>query len=449
MTRNTFFAPVLVLLGMSEGFVVDTNKRRHGCFRSISGIGNFNLRSFSNGDNEIPSRSNSVPGSDSIGSTRESALAKINDIDWPSIRQLVLDETIEIVECTKLAASPLFSDVTVDVQDIVRVCDEIDALSTSTKENEDDYRLTEALQIRRKALEFRRYELLVRLMKQNYGAYVATASFLSPSRIPRKQLPNVQDVPMEKESTQDPKQQIMEDGIPIVADCKLDNVEYNESPLDALLLSIFRKLVTKNTGGITSDKSGIDGLLEQGRTFMLLPNQTADAQHEMVYNTLGGLMTPVLPPFYRIFMSGIIPKLDSFGEYGGKQLGPLPYASWLTSFVTPTFFGFLVGPSYPNRRKDGSPGGLVVEKCKFLQESGCKGLCLNQCKLPAQQFFQNELGLPLTVSPNFVTQECQWSFGEIPLPPNDDPSFPKGCLAGCESRKMIATRGMATANLCL
>lgn len=24
----------------------------------------------------------------------------------------------------------------------------------------------------------------------------------------------------------------------------------------------------------------------------------------------------------------------------------------------------------------------------FEQESGCKGICLNQCKLPAQQFFQ-------------------------------------------------------------
>ena len=104
----------------------------------------------------------------------------------------------------------------------------------------------------------------------------------------------------------------------------------------------------------------------------------------------------------------------------------------------PTFFGFLVGPSTPNYRKDGQLGGLVVEKCKFLQESGCKGLCLNQCKSPAQQFFAEELGLPLTVSPNFVTQECQWSFGEVPLAPADDPSFPRGCLVGCESRKAMA-----------
>jgi hypothetical protein len=80
---------------------------------------------------------------------------------------------------------------------------------------------------------------------------------------------------------------------------------------------------------------------------------------------------------------------------------------------------------------------MVVEKCKFLQESGCKGLCLHQCKLPAQQFFKDTLGLPLTVSPDFATQSCQWSWGEEPLPPELDPSFPKGCLNACPTRSEL------------
>ena len=91
----------------------------------------------------------------------------------------------------------------------------------------------------------------------------------------------------------------------------------------------------------------------------------------------------------------------------------------------PFVFGFLVGPASLNRRSDGSLGGLVVEKCKFLQESNCKGMCLNSCKLPAQELF-SELGLPLRVSPNFETQECQWSFGEVAPPPDEDPTWPKG-----------------------
>lgn len=351
------------------------------------------------------------------------------DIDWDIVKTRVTDEFKEAGECISIATDAIFKS-NVTAEDIVRVCDTIDEITT-----DEGLFVSSTLELRRRSLEFQRYEMMAKLMKSDYNAYIATASFLSPSRIPRSQLPNVQDVPMDKNAVV-PTTIKDESGSPLVADCELDNMQYNDSPLDKLLLSIFRKLVTQNTGGVESDKPGIEGLCEQGRTFMLQPGQTPEAQHKMVYDTLGGLMTPALPPFYRIFMTGIVPKVGT--DFDGKQIGPWFYAPFLTSFVTPTFFAFLVGPSTPNRRKDGEPGGLLVEKCKFLQESGCKGLCLNQCKLPAQQFFQEELGLPLTVSPNFVTQECQWSFGEVPLPPDEDPSFPKGCLSGCESRKVLA-----------
>ncbi len=323
----------------------------------------------------------------------------------------------------------------IEANDIIRVCDAIDEL-----EIDDRLWTSKIFQLRRKALENRRYDWLVKLLQKDYAAYIATVSFLSPSRIPRRELPNVQDVPLAKGVPVGSKQFNL-DGQLVVEDCRLTNKVYNDSLLDKVLLAVFRNLVTKNTGGVTSPRKGILGLVDQGRTFLLKPGQTPEAQHKMVRDTLAGLMTPVLPPFYRIFMSGKIPGTD-------VQLGPWFYAPYLTSVVTPTFFGFLVGPSYPNRRKDGNLGGLVVEKCKFLQESGCKGLCLHQCKLPAQQFFQDELGLALTVSPNFVTQECQWSFGEIPLVPSQDPTFPQGCLAGCESRRTIAKSG-SNADVCI
>mmetsp|Transcript_76796 Transcript_76796/g.220574 ORF Transcript_76796/g.220574 Transcript_76796/m.220574 type:complete len:223 (+) Transcript_76796:311-979(+) len=210
---------------------------------------------------------------------------------------------------------------------------------------------------------------------------------------------------------------------------------------------------------------GILGLLDEGRTYMLSPEGTPAAQQQMVVNTLSWLMTPVLPPFYRIFMSGIVPcrengdpdwLVDGFAKLvsvlpeniqsklaPGTQLGPWFYAPALTSFVTPTFFGFLVGPSTINRREDGQLGGLVVEKCKFLQESSCKGMCLNICKLPAQSFFTEGLGLPLSVNPNFETQECQWSFGQTPLPPSEDPLWPNGCVTGCPTRSIVKEMGRA------
>jgi hypothetical protein len=317
----------------------------------------------------------------------------------------------------------------VSPEDIVKICDAIDA-QLQVVERKDEQLIMDTIGLKIKALELGRYHSLVKLMKKDYDSYVATSAFLSPSRIDRGDLPNLQDVPFNDIMPSIALKDDVTDEL--VEDCTLEELQFNDSILDKVLLYIFRNLVEKNTGGVSSSKKGIDGLLDQGRTFMLQSNQTAEAQHKMVSDTLGGLMTAVLPPFYRIFMSGIVPKLGT--DFDGKQIGPWFYAPWLTTIVTPTFFGFLVGPSKPNRRKDGGRGGLVVEKCKFLQESGCKGLCLHQCKIPAQQFFKNELGLELSVSPNFATQECQWSFGETPLPPNEDPSFPSGCLKGCESR---------------
>lgn len=386
----------------------------------------------SKGDSTTSNNFQSAPVSAS-GSTTSSLVKSAEEIDLEAIGNQLLAEAKEVASCLGLVASSLIpSSDKVSAEGLVKLCDELDNLET-----DNNLFVSRVLDLRRRAMEFQRYEMLVALMKTDYNAYVATAGFLSPSRIPRMKLPNVQDVPYNKD-LEPSKSFTDDDGAVLVNDCELEAKQFNDSPLDKLLLKIFRGLVEKNTGGVQSDKPGIDGLLEQGRTFMLQEGQTPEAQHKMVSDTLGGLMTPVLPPFYRIFMSGIVPKLGT--DLDGKQIGPWFYAPFLTSFVTPTFFAFLVGPSYPNRRKDGAPGGLVVEKCKFLQESGCKGLCLHQCKLPAQQFFKNELGLALTVSPNFATQECQWSFGEEPLPPSEDPSFPKGCLVGCESRKAMAGR---------
>ena len=373
--------------------------------------------------------STSIPGRSAAPThCLQATPTSIDEVDWSKVGDQIVAEAREVADCFRIAAESLLQSSTT-AEEIVMLCDELDALF----DNDD---LVVARTFRRKTLEFKRYELLAKLLRDDYKAYVATASFLSPSRIPRSALPNVQDVPYDKDR-EPAKAGVDENGVPLVADCELESLDYQGNVLDKMLLSIFRKLVAQNTGGVTSKKEGLLGLLDQGRTFMLQPGQTPEAQHKMVYDTLGGLMTPVLPPFYRIFMSGIVPK--KLGTpWDGKQLGPWFYAPFLTSFVTPTFFAFLVGPSRPNRRKDGSLGGLVVEKCQFLQESGCKGLCLHQCKLPAQQFFDEQLGLPLTVSPNFDTQECQWSFGEKPLPASEDPSFPKGCLVGCESRKAVA-----------
>jgi hypothetical protein len=323
---------------------------------------------------------------------------------------------------------------------------------------------------------------LERLLQRDRPAYLETVSFLG-ARLPRASLPNRQGfavrtadgatalqqaVPLDRKLQAKPSTTWQSDDAQLVPDCALANSTVAPSPLDVVLLALFRSKVQTETGA-KSPTPGLKGLLDEGRTYMLKPGITPADQQQMVINTLGWLMTPLLPPFYRIFMSGLVPSLergdpawlvggvqavaaklprDAGGAQRlppGQQLGPWVYAPVLTSLVTPTAFGFLVGPSSVNRRKDGQLGGLVVEKCAFLQESGCKGMCLNICKLPAQAFFADNLGLPLTVSPNFETQECQWSFGEVPANPADDPTWPQGCLAGCPTRAEVRARKLELA----
>jgi len=324
--------------------------------------------------------------------------------------------------------------------------------------------------IARSLKRLRRSQLLVDLLKKNRTEYVETVSFLS---IPRAELPNRQDIPL-RECDSDllsqagaavPETVVTADDL--VGDCMLREKEMGENLAEAWILEITRNIYSEETGVPRNTESGIVGLIDEMRRYMFSPEgMTPASQQEVLIRTLRKLMTPFLPPFYRIFMGGIVPSYDpndkrigrdpkwladgvqwvrnklpvalGLQEYlePGRQLGPWFYAPTLTAIVAPYAFGFLVGPSKLNFRSDGELGGLVVEKCKFLQESNCKSMCLNSCKLPAQQLFQ-ELGLDLRVSPNFETQECQWSFGEEAPPPEEDPTWPKGCIVGCTSREAM------------
>jgi hypothetical protein len=265
-----------------------------------------------------------------------------------------------------------------------------------------------------------RRHALARLLSLDRPAYLAAVARLG-GKVSRADLPNSQGVPVVAGVSSEVA--LLADGS--LVGSALANVTYADSPLDALLLAVFRRFVQDEIG-FASAQPAMAGLAEEGRHYMLRASE--EEQQQMVVRVLRRLFTPLGPPFYKVFMSGVL---------GGRQLGPWFYAPALTSWVTPLFFKFLVGPSVPNFRADGQLGGLVVEKCRFLQESGCKGLCVHQCKLPAQAFFKDDLGLELTVAPNFETQECQWSFGEAPLPVEADATLPAGCLAGCPSRKAL------------
>ena len=81
--------------------------------------------------------------------------------------------------------------------------------------------------------------------------------------------------------------------------------------------------------------------------------------------------------------------------------------------------------------KEGKNQGLLVKRCRFLEEAGCASVCVNSCKIPTQNFFAQDMGLPLTMEPNYETFECQFSFGKTPTLETEMEAMNTPCLMRC------------------
>ncbi|KAL5122998.1 Beta-carotene isomerase D27, chloroplastic [Glycine soja] len=91
-----------------------------------------------------------------------------------------------------------------------------------------------------------------------------------------------------------------------------------------------------------------------------------------------------------------------------KLFPPTKWAAEFNAALTVPFFDWLVGPS---------------------ENSGCIGMCVNMCKIPTQDFFTNEFGLPLTMTPNFEDMSCDMVYGQAPPTFEEDPVSKQACYA--------------------
>jgi hypothetical protein len=103
--------------------------------------------------------------------------------------------------------------------------------------------------------------------------------------------------------------------------------------------------------------------------------------------------------------------------------------------LTSRLFPFLVGPC----RKEGwvrdeSTGEqwqskVVIERCRFLEASSCKGMCTGLCRAPSEAFFAS-IDLPLSMTPNFTDGSCEMVWGRTPQP-DDLEGQDLACYAAC------------------
>lgn len=76
--------------------------------------------------------------------------------------------------------------------------------------------------------------------------------------------------------------------------------------------------------------------------------------------------------------------------------------SRVTHFTTE----WLMGPSVVVKGSSGDRDVLLIEKCRFLEVSGCVQTCVYACKMPTQAFFSDEMGLSVALRPNFTGDVC-------------------------------------------
>ena len=192
------------------------------------------------------------------------------------------------------------------------------------------------------------------------------------------------------------------------------------SIIDDAALAAFRWQLQQQTG-CTREEPGFEGMLNELRDYQA--SHTVSEQTELSYDVMVALVGPI-PWLVKIIAS--------------KQDWAPGVLAWFTRLLLP----FLVGEMTLTQREAGdtAAGGVLVHRCKVLDESGCAGLCLNMCKRPTEKFFADEWGVPLHMQPNFETHECSLAFGVVPLPAESDPSIPQGCLTGCPLSRQQTTR---------
>eukprot|EP01018_Ginkgo_biloba_P019522 Gb_02232 [translate_table: standard] len=211
--------------------------------------------------------------------------------------------------------------------------------------------------------------------------------------------------------------------------------EYNDGWIDTMAINYLCKCVQDATGKRT-DLNGYDGLLDV--VSKTVQSFSPVKQQELVVYALRLAVPNIFLRLSRMFLH---PSKFTWEYYAAS---------------TPFLFRWLVGPCEVKETEiDGVKQRSVVhiKKCRFkflkvygraskfcswvnsgsgfcyrfLESTNCVGMCVNLCKIPTQQFIAQDLGAPVTMTPNFEDMSCEMVFGQHPPPMEEDPALKQPC----------------------
>ena len=197
------------------------------------------------------------------------------------------------------------------------------------------------------------------------------------------------------------------------------------SLLDKILFNRFSNSVA-NELGITDPPSNYQQLIStiNELTISKPPNEVNESGKRM----LVGLFPSWLLSQYKWMFAKPFPK----------------FSVWMNAWVTHLATNWLMGNSTVidlTSTEDGTileEQGLLIEKCRFLETSGCLRTCIHACKIPTQRFFLEEMALPVTLIPNVTDYSCRFEFGVMPVPLAEDPINKSPCLSICTVKLRIS-----------
>ncbi|KAF6146190.1 hypothetical protein GIB67_005838 [Kingdonia uniflora] len=193
---------------------------------------------------------------------------------------------------------------------------------------------------------------------------------------------------------------------------------YKAGVFDDLFLTLFRNRMVQEVGW-DSEKPGYDGLIEVANHLMTKGGRNNNSETvEAAVRILKSFFPPYLLDLYKMLVAPL----------GGGKV-----AAVMVARVTVLTCQWLMGPSTISSIdiEDGSSlrSGVLVERCKYLEESKCVGICINTCKIPTQTFFKDYMGVPLLMEPNYSYYSCQFKFGVVP--PTEDKTLIEPCFEIC------------------
>jgi hypothetical protein len=194
--------------------------------------------------------------------------------------------------------------------------------------------------------------------------------------------------------------------------------------------SVFEKVLFQRfANSVAREVSLLDGTKDAPKSYRELMDRINFMVHsqpsiELVHESSRNMLVKLFPRWL----------LDQFKIMFAK---PLPhFSNWMNAWVTHFTTTWLMGPSKVQVEKKTNAFVVVVEKCRFLEESGpCLKTCINACKVPTQDFFQKDMGIMINISPNVTDYSCRFEFGVQPKQLSDDPLSLSPCFSDCVKKK--------------